>query len=384
MTAAITHAGDRAVGEASPSRPAERFVEAATMRVSVSLVLVGYRSSDVIGAATASFRAEAARAGVDAEVVVVDHSEDDAELERLRPHADRLLARPNRGYAAGVNAGVAASTGTVLFVGNPDIAFEAGSVEGLLGALGAWDVVGPQFVLGDWFLPPGDVQTPREEVRRWRASRSRPAWRRHLRRETGRWLTAWTAGTPVAGAHLIGALIAFERRAWDLVGPWDEGYFLYFEERDWLARAERRGLRRALVPTARVTHRWAHAAEPTECVEHFLASRRRFFPREFGWLGRAVLSLAPGRLSLKAEPLPDDASVRAESTLWLLSPSPLGFPAAGLIGPGRPPLSALDRIGDLHSKRARFTLLAVDLSHLEPLDTWTWEAQGHGAHLPTV
>src|SRR6185503_1996986 len=77
----------------------------------VSLVLVAYRSSAVLPAAVDAFRRELQRDALHGEVIVVDHSEDEAEAQRLAvTMPDQLLQRPNRGYAAGINAGMQAAS----------------------------------------------------------------------------------------------------------------------------------------------------------------------------------------------------------------------------------------------------------------------------------
>jgi GT2 family glycosyltransferase len=341
----------------------------------LSVVLVTFRSSPLAGEAVTSICAAAGGCGVSCEIIVVDHSEDPAEADRLsacRP--DQLIVQPNRGYAAGINAGVRASRGRRIVVGNPDLTVSAEALAALLGALDqGFDVVGPQFCVGDFLLPPADRQTPAAEWRRWRAGRSRSAWRRHFRSEVNRWLECWRAEAIVPSRFLSGALLAFDRRTWDRVGRWDEGYFLYFEESDWLLRARAAGLRVALVPRARVDHRWAHAADPVRCAAHIVASRRRFFARHYGWPGRAVAALpARGRSPLAPEPLPADLRLGATEVLWLASPSPLGYPAGGVFGGPTPPWRALAGVAERRAAGAHYTLLAVDPAALELLGAWVW------------
>ena len=127
------------------------------MSCDVSLVLVAHRSSALLPAATAAFRREAAAGGLTHEVVVVEHSEDPSEAERVAAGApDVLLVRPNHGYAAGVNAGVAAAGGRWLLVGNPDVELGSAALAPLLAALAAgWDVAAPQLELaGSCSRPP--------------------------------------------------------------------------------------------------------------------------------------------------------------------------------------------------------------------------------------
>ncbi len=340
----------------------------------VSLLLVTYRSAPQAAGAISSLRREAAAAGVSAEVVIVDHSESRAEEQRLSALApDHLLPRPNRGYAAGLNAGIEAASGEVLLLANPDIELLPGSLAALLAALAAgWRVVGPQFQLGPFLFPPADLQTPGEELRRWLAARSASAWSRHLRREVRRWRRAWRAPAPSAVPTLSGALVAAPRETCERLGPWDEGYFLYFEETDWLRRAQRLGLGVGLVPAARVRHRWGHAARPDEQGQTFDLSRQRYFGRHFGLAGRLVTRL-PSRAAPDPAPVfATGALPTAPGLLWLLSPSPLGYPAAGLQGVSAEEIpAALAAFTAERSHTGPLTLSAYDVDREAVVGRWS-------------
>lgn len=311
----------------------------------LSWIAVAYHSSRSLSVALASLRAEARRAGFQAEAVLVDHSEDDAELERLRAlDAEVVLARPNRGYAAGLNAGRAAATGEIVLFSNPDVEFLPGSLAALLEALESFPIAGPQFVLGRLLLPPAEEQTPWREFRRLRAERSDAGRRAWLASEAERARAVWQANAPVEVRTLSGALIAARREVADRVGGWNEEFFLYFEETDWLRRAMQLGLRMAIVPAARVAHYWGHAADPRrpESTARYAASRALFYRRHFGawrsWLAGAAGGAPPPD---RTTPLPD-VELQAPAQWWLISPRPAGVPAAGVLAEGSELPAVLD------------------------------------------
>lgn len=341
--------------------------------IDVSLVLVTFRSRAVAAEAVASFRREAGACGLTAEIIAVDHSRDEDEVRSLRSLADAVIAQPNRGYAAGINRGAADARGRLLLVANPDIRFLDGSLAALTAALDAgWDVVGPRFELGALALPPADVQTPGAELRRWWASRSRAAADAYLVTESRRWRRAWQAQEPVAMPFLSGAALLFRREVLAEVGPWDEAYFLYYEESEWLLRARRRGFRAAFVPGARVAHFWGHAADPVTHAGFFATSRRRYFTTSFPVAGRLAARLEPRALGFPTEVL-RDGSVDGGDVLWLVSPSPTGYPAAGWVGGSAPPADEIRAVVVQRGMTGPLTVAAVSVRTERLLGCWRWE-----------
>jgi len=315
--------------------------------VKLSLAAVAYRSSAVLPACIGSFRREAERAGAQAEVVVVEHSEDEGELRALSTlDVDRLLPRPNRGFAAGVNLAAANSTGELVLIANPDIELLPGSLARLMDALHeGWTVAGPQLVWdreGAVNLPVPDDPSPRAELRRATSRRRHSAWERGLSAYLETLLRYWNATGPVEAPCLRGPALLVGREDFFRMGPWDEGYFLYYEETEWLYRARRHGARLAVVCGARVHHAWGHATRHLD-RSHELEerSRQRFMGRNYPAWWRLVLRRSGNGLEaagVRAEPVggPQDVET-AEAELWLLSPWPHLAPAAGWLGGMRPP-----------------------------------------------
>lgn len=228
-----------------------------------SLIVVNYRSAALCRDAVASARASSAEP---LEVVVVDNSCDPLEAAALEPiGADRLIVSPaNLGYAAGANAGIAASSGSLLVVSNPDVVFGPGCIDGLGDALGGRvALAGPRFSWdegGSWLLPPAEVTTLRGEVSRRMASRSATgALHRSKRRFLDR-VAFWRATEPLRVGAVSGAVMAIDRDAWSRVGKFDERYRLYYEEIDFMRALAREGLELRYVPSARCRHIYDQSA----------------------------------------------------------------------------------------------------------------------------
>lgn len=223
------------------------------MCATISAVVVAFRSADHLPDLLRDLDAQ----GVD-EVVVVDNAspDDSAAVAAATLPRSHVLARPeNRGFAAGANAGLAAATGDLLLLVNPDVRLEPGAVAALVAAAerlpGA--VLGP--VVHDTtgrLLPtrrslPGLRSFLGEEV--LVPERARPGgWPQR------RWARWAGYGAEVEAPLLSGVCLLLPRAAWESTGPFDEGFFLYWEEVDWQLRARALGHPTVLVPAARIVH----------------------------------------------------------------------------------------------------------------------------------
>lgn len=336
--------------------------------MSLAAVFVHYHAARWLAAAVASLRADLERAGLDADIVVVDNGSRPDERDLLLTlGASYVDAGGNRGYAGALNLGVAGTKADYVFLLNPDLEVLPGCCSALLDALEAGaGVAGPRLY---WdraqrlLLPPTERRTRRSELLRacapWHASLARLArrrWRRHAQ-------THWLASHTMTSWSLSGAFLGIRRDAWARIGPFDEGFKLYFEETDWLERARRQGLRGCLVPAARAVHFYNQsAAHEPAAGTWFAESSRRFERRYYGaWFVSAnerigawrpagpMRAPAPG-----GHPPEVDIVLPRRGVTWIeVSPAPLGFPAAA---------ERLDHIG-----RDRWTL---------PADVWTHLAAG--------
>ncbi len=304
----------------------------------LALILVHYHTPALAAAAVDALRADLAGTGIDAEWILVDNGSDAegrALLERLPVR--RIDPGENLGYAGGVNLGVSNSTADALVLMNPDVQVFPGCISTLVDRLQAGAAVaGPAFYWDHgrrMLLPPAEERGRFEEIltvlaarsEGW-AARARRRWRRHARQH-------WEAHGPIASCTLSGSLLAIRRDAWDRVGPFDEGFRLFFEETDWLLRARRLGLRCEYVPAAEAVHLYNQSAsrEP-RAQTWFEDSARRFRRLHYGiWFAKLLESLGsrkpsasgPERSPARVLRLPPEAA-------WVeVSPNASGFPAAG-------------------------------------------------------
>lgn len=230
---------------------------------SISIVVVTYNSAGVLGPCLDSI-ATGCR-GVDlADVVIADNASADATVA-IAHGRDDLPVRVvqlgrNAGYAAGINAGVAAATGTdAVLVLNPDITIRPGAVAVLMAALSdavmaqRRGITVPKLVNPDGSLQPS-LRRPPTLTRAFVESiiggkrAGRIGQLSELITDPSRYEHAGAASWATGAAMLI------SRRAWDEVGPWDESFLLYGEETEFALRAGDRGWQLWYEPSAVMEH----------------------------------------------------------------------------------------------------------------------------------
>ncbi|WP_399548508.1 glycosyltransferase family 2 protein [uncultured Microbacterium sp.] len=184
--------------------------------------------------------------GSDLDVVVVDNWSSDTERALIREHAsDRgwtLIAMDaNVGFGAGVNAGAAVAIergATDILILNPDAHIDAQSISRLAAAVEedrltiaspvVKDVSGRVWFGGlDLYLADGTIRAPRRRSE-------------HPGAEHVEWLS--------------GACLWVTKEAWEVVGGFDDAYFLYWEDVDFSRRAAAHGVRLAVVADAVAVH----------------------------------------------------------------------------------------------------------------------------------
>jgi N-acetylglucosaminyl-diphospho-decaprenol L-rhamnosyltransferase len=192
------------------------------------------------------------------EIVVVDNgSADDsiAILEREAPGTRVIRAPGNVGYARGANFGIAATRAPIVAVVNADTQVVPGSAAALVErferdpALGA---VGPRIrnLDGSDYPSARSIPSVIDAVGHGALGLFLPA-NRFTRRY--RQLDADPA-LPRSVDWVSGAAIWLRRHALDVVGGWDERYFMYMEDVDLCWRLRRAGFEIAYDPRGVVEH----------------------------------------------------------------------------------------------------------------------------------
>jgi GT2 family glycosyltransferase len=233
------------VASTSGSSPAER----------VAAVIVHFRTPEE----TVRAAAAVAETAPGAEVLVVDNASGDGIAGRLAasvPRARVVEELVNRGYGAACNRGARETARPLLFFLNSDAYVRPGAVHALASALEAdagAAAAGPRLLNRDGTLQPsiGRLPTPRRIFNESSGLASLAGGREPF---AGHTKTRADHGRAHAVEALMGAALLVRRTALESAGGFDEGFFLYAEETDLMARWREAGWRVLFVPAAEVVH----------------------------------------------------------------------------------------------------------------------------------
>ncbi len=212
------------------------------------------------------------------DVVVVDHDSQAASIQAIRdrhPRTRIVETADNKGFGAGMNRGARETDAERLLLMNPDAMVE-GPIVGALNAILRDQpdvaIVGPLVREAD-----GSIQA---SARRFPGVSTVLGGR-------STWLTRVLPGNPLSAQNLLtgpdvrdpkpvdwvsGACMLVRREAFDAVGGFDEGFFLYWEDADLCRRLRDAGWRTVYQPSAAVRHVTGrssrHAAAAAERAFH--------------------------------------------------------------------------------------------------------------------
>ena len=216
----------------------------------VSVVVVTYNALPWVERALDSVRGH--------ETIVVDHGSTDGTLELVRerfPDA-RLIQQENKGLGGGSNAGMRIASGDYFLLLNSDAWALDDGVERLAAFADEHPeaaVVGPRLL-----NPDGSLQrSVRGDPTLWRLA-TEYFFLRKLAPRT----RALNAFYGAAFAHdevreaefVMGSVMLVRREAADTVGLFDEDFFMFSEETDWLYRFRQAGWKVFFTPEAEFVH----------------------------------------------------------------------------------------------------------------------------------
>ena len=189
------------------------------------------------------------------EITVVDN--DEQPVPYLPPSVTLIRSGENVGFARAHNRGIRASGGECMVFANPDTLVERDFFERLAGFFGQYPeagIAGPR-ILDD----SGAVQlSARKEVGFISGLLGRTSLLTRLLPKSAVVRRLFPAADALAGPTAVdwvsGACMAARRRALEEIGPFDERFFMYFEDADLCRRAREAGWLVYYLPGVEIIH----------------------------------------------------------------------------------------------------------------------------------
>jgi GT2 family glycosyltransferase len=226
--------------------------------IDLSVVIVTYNSAAHVAACLRSV--SRAVEGIGAELILVDNASTDGTAAIVRrdfPHVRAIEHRTNMGFAAGVNAGLAAAAGRYVAWINPD----AEVVDGRFADVVAWldahpevGIAGLKLVDADGHVEPSARAFPgfysalghRYSLltRFWPGN---PFSKRYLQTDANR-------GGIAPAQWVSGAALVHRRELARDLGGLDEQFFMYCEDVDFCYRASKSGVHVRYLPLVTLRH----------------------------------------------------------------------------------------------------------------------------------
>jgi len=223
--------------------------------LSLDVVIVSYRCRDLLRACLDSLRAYPPSCPMN--VVVVDNASGDGTVEMIRsdyPEVELVASHSNLGFAAATNLGARSGDAPLLLALNPDTAVTAGALDSVLATMESRPeaaVVGARLLREDGSLDHASKRsfpTPLSALGHFTGLGRRSGAK-------GR-LAAYTAPDVESGPvdAVNGAFMLMRRAAFEQVGGFDEGYWMYMEDLDLSYRLAQAGWITWYEPAATVVH----------------------------------------------------------------------------------------------------------------------------------
>lgn len=286
------------------------------MSICIWIVIVNYRTAELVIDSLRSVDAQRAELG-EIHVVVVDNDSRDGSVETLLATVAReswgywvtiVPSGRNGGFAFGNNVGIRKALGAprqadLVMLLNPDTIAHPGAVGALVEFMQLNQkvgIVGSRLENGEGGLEPSAHNAPSplgELVSAANLGILGRAFPRHV-------ITPPLREVSHACDWVSGASLMIRREVFDAIGFLDDAFFLYFEEVDFCTRARKAGWDVWFVSDSRVVHLEGAATGIKQVARrrprYWYDSRRRYFIKHFGVSGLLMADAlwAAGRLSL--------------------------------------------------------------------------------------
>jgi N-acetylglucosaminyl-diphospho-decaprenol L-rhamnosyltransferase len=281
----------------------------------LDVVIVNYFSGDLLTSCIATLQGFVPPGS---NFIFVDNSPADGAVARAAAQVPRPTVLPqdsNIGFAAAVNTGIAAGSAAIILLANPDVVSVNGSFATVSDLFARRPRAGALTgrIVDEHGVLMHCRRTPRLADFFELALGFNRLLPRRLRRPSVA-MVEWAHDTEREVESVTGAFLFLRRAAIEDVGPFDERFFVYWEETDWLLRARQRGWSTYFLPELEIIH-LGESSSPASAGHStlFVDSLYAYVRKHHGglksqllrtlWTGADALRLARSRLIESGDPI---------------------------------------------------------------------------------
>ena len=223
----------------------------------VSVIVVSYNTREITLECLEKLHEST---GVEMEVIVVDNDSRDRSVEAIKkrfPKVTIVLNRQNTGFGVANNQGMSLAKGDKILLLNSDCFVTPTTISTLekaMQAISDTSVVGCRLLNKDGSLQPsyGYFPTLLRIFSLMFFIDNLPVARKFFKSIHVRDVSRYQRVAEVD--WVMGALVLLNKKVWERAGGFDENYFMYGEEVEWMYRIKQAGFTIRYIPQAEATH----------------------------------------------------------------------------------------------------------------------------------
>ena len=262
----------------------------------LSIIITSYKKPELLELCINSVK-NSVQSDLDYEIIVADSVTEESTFDLMRdkfPEVIFLGNKENQGFGRLVNQGLIKARGEYLFIINHDIIVKGDAINELLSFIKSDEsigLVGPRLINFD-----GRTQPSAFRFYAWRTIFYRRTFlgkfsfaKKHLKEFLME--EELSANRIVDVDWVMGSAMMVPRKAVDIVGGFDERFFMYFEDVDWCRRFWENGYRVVYNPFVTVAHYHGKASGNKSVVKAVVSNKytrlhiesaAKFFWKYFG------------------------------------------------------------------------------------------------------
>ncbi|HLB50765.1 MAG TPA: glycosyltransferase family 2 protein [Patescibacteria group bacterium] len=239
----------------------------------ISFIIVNYRSRHLLSECLASL-SRGCMASYEVIIINNDHEPLSRQLFGDTPAIQIIENGRNCGFGAAINRGAASARGAFLCFFNPDARIAGKNFSSLLSFFEKDDTLG---------LVGGRLVQKNGAVQPWSAGEEVTLWSTIWHKVTSRQHMPWHSEKNRSVAWISGAAMVIRKEIFDVLGGFDERFFLYFEDVDLCRRSRELGKKILYVPSVRIIHHGGGSVKSRVVQrQYYDASQELYFEKHYG------------------------------------------------------------------------------------------------------